>query len=106
MNGSSRRRGARLGAAAAVVALAALVLVPLPASAVPPTPPDGTYRGSLVGVTLARPVVGVAVTPGGDGYWLVASDGGIFSFGDAGFLGSTGAITLARPVVGIGVLRR
>ena len=24
------------------------------------------------------------------GYWLVASDGGIFSFGDAGFFGSTG----------------
>ena len=22
-------------------------------------------------------------TPGGEGYWLVASDGGIFSFGDA-----------------------
>ncbi|MDA8209596.1 MAG: hypothetical protein M0Z92_11430, partial [Actinomycetota bacterium] len=31
---------------------------------------------------------------GGKGYWLVASDGGIFSFGDASFYGSTGAITL------------
>jgi hypothetical protein len=28
------------------------------------------------------------------GYWLVASDGGIFAFGDAGFHGSTGAIHL------------
>ena len=33
------------------------------------------------------------------GYWMVASDGGIFSFGDAGFHGSTGAITLNSPIV-------
>ena len=37
------------------------------------------------------PVVGMAATPSGHGYWLVASDGGIFSFGDAPFYGSTGA---------------
>ncbi|MDQ1466252.1 MAG: trimeric autotransporter adhesin, partial [Actinomycetota bacterium] len=36
------------------------------------------------------------------GYWLVASDGGIFSGGDAAFHGSTGAIHLNRPIVGIG----
>ena len=35
------------------------------------------------------------------GYWLVASDGGIFAFGDAVFKGSTGAITLNRPIVGM-----
>lgn len=35
------------------------------------------------------------------GYWLVGSDGGIFSFGSAGFYGSMGGITLQRPVVGI-----
>jgi hypothetical protein len=35
------------------------------------------------------------------GYWLVGSDGGIFSFGSAFFHGSTGAIHLNRPVVGI-----
>ncbi|MDP9387837.1 MAG: hypothetical protein M3Q48_07890 [Actinomycetota bacterium] len=34
------------------------------------------------------------------GYWLVASDGGIFAFGDARFHGSTGAITLNQPIVG------
>ena len=39
--------------------------------------------------------------PGGNGYWLVASDGGIFTFGDARFFGSTGAMTLAQPVVGM-----
>lgn len=32
--------------------------------------------------------MGVASTPDGKGYWLVGSDGGIFSFGDAGFYGS------------------
>jgi Peptidase A4 family/Bacterial Ig-like domain (group 3) len=35
------------------------------------------------------------------GYWLVGSDGGIFSFGTAQFWGSTGSIHLQRPVVGI-----
>jgi hypothetical protein len=35
------------------------------------------------------------------GYWLVATDGGIFSFGDAAFYGSTGAIKLNKPIVGM-----
>ena len=36
-----------------------------------------------------------------DGYWLVGSDGGIFTFGSAQFYGSTGNLRLQRPVVGI-----
>jgi hypothetical protein len=36
-----------------------------------------------------------------DGYSLVASDGGIFTFGDAGFFGSTGAVALNKPIVGL-----
>jgi hypothetical protein len=39
--------------------------------------------------------------PGSSGYWLAASDGGIFAFGDAGFFGSTGALVLNQPVVGM-----
>jgi hypothetical protein len=35
------------------------------------------------------------------GYWQVASDGGVFTFGAAQFYGSTGAITLNKPVVGM-----
>jgi hypothetical protein len=35
------------------------------------------------------------------GYWLVGSDGGIFSFGNAQFYGSMGGTPLQRPVVGI-----
>jgi hypothetical protein len=43
----------------------------------------------------------MAATPDGKGYWLVQSDGGIFSFGDAHFDGSTGGVALPRPIVGI-----
>ena len=35
------------------------------------------------------------------GYYEVASDGGVFNFGNLPFCGSTGAITLNSPVVGI-----
>ena len=37
----------------------------------------------------------------GHGYWVVASDGGIFTYGDAVFHGSAGSLPLVRPVVGI-----
>ena len=77
------------------------LVVAKPAAAVPPTPPDGTYKGSIVGGNLARPAVGVAVTPSAEGYWLVASDGGIFAFGDARFFGSAGALRLNQPIVGM-----
>ena len=43
----------------------------------------------------------MAATPDGGGYWLVASDGGVFSFGDATFHGSTGGMTLNKPIVGM-----
>jgi hypothetical protein len=36
---------------------------------------------------------------GGQGYWLVASDGGIFTFGNGGFFGSQGGQPLAQPIV-------
>ena len=41
----------------------------------------------------------MAATRDGGGYWLVASDGGIFSYGDATFYGSTGAMHLNAPIV-------
>jgi parallel beta-helix repeat protein len=37
----------------------------------------------------------------GSGYWLAASDGGIFSFGNARFHGSTGNVHLNQPIVGM-----
>ncbi len=53
------------------------------------------------GRRLNAPVVGMAATPSGRGYWLTAADGGIFAFGDAVFEGSTGALKLNQPVVGL-----
>ncbi|MGH2687953.1 MAG: TolB family protein, partial [Actinomycetota bacterium] len=39
--------------------------------------------------------------PGASGYWMVATDGGIFAFGNATFHGSTGNIRLNKPIVGM-----
>ena len=50
---------------------------------------------------LNAPVVGVASTPDGAGYWLVGADGGVFSFGDARFFGSTGSLRLNARIVGM-----
>ncbi|MGH9115375.1 MAG: hypothetical protein ACRDWW_06040 [Acidimicrobiales bacterium] len=44
----------------------------------------------MAGQPLNQPIVGAAATSSGRGYWLVARDGGIFTFGSAPFLGSTG----------------
>jgi hypothetical protein len=40
-------------------------------------------------------------TPDGNGYWLVASDGGIFAFGGAGFYGSASDDGLSDPAIAI-----
>jgi hypothetical protein len=57
--------------------------------------------GDLSTATPNRPVVGMAATADGNGYWLVSGDGGVFSFGDAGFHGSTGGLVLDQPIVGM-----
>src|ERR1035437_3056240 len=59
------------------------------------------FYGSMGGHPLNLPMVGMASTPGGGGYWTVAADGGVFSFGDAQFSGSRGAPPLNKPMVGI-----
>ena len=43
----------------------------------------------------------VVSTPSGNGYWLVATDGGIFAYGDAGFYGSLGGTPLNSPITGM-----
>ena len=50
---------------------------------------------------LNKPIVGMAPTNDAAGYWNVASDGGIFAFGDAKFMGSMGASHLNQPIVGM-----
>ena len=59
------------------------------------------FFGSMGGAHLNAPIVGMAATPDGGGYWEVAADGGIFSFGDARFFGSMGGRHLNSPIVGI-----
>jgi len=92
----------------------------LPYNAVPSTPHGGyytyesngaitsfgndsylSYLGDLSVSALNQPIVGMAQTHDGGGYWLVASDGGIFAYGDAGFYGSAGNLTLNKPIVGM-----
>ena len=55
---------------------------------------DGTVDSNTVTVTLT-------VTVAGHGYWMVASDGGIFAFGGASFHGSKGGQPLDKPIVGM-----
>ena len=74
---------------------------------------DATFWGSTGSLKLNKPVVAMASTPyipgvggapaspAGLGYWLVASDGGIFNYGDAGFFGSAGSLKLNKPIVGM-----
>ena len=57
------------------------------------------FFGSTGNLHLNAPIVAMAATPDDAGYWLLASDGGIFAFGDAVFYGSTGGIHLNKPIV-------
>jgi hypothetical protein len=87
---------------------------------VPTDPGDGYYvfgqQGEITGFgndnylsyvdgaqnyNLNAPIVAMAPTPDGGGYWMVGSDGGVYASGDAGFFGSTGSIHLNKPVVGM-----
>ena len=42
----------------------------------------------------------MAAAPGGDGYWLVAKDGGVFAFGKATYYGA-GTSLSPKPVTAI-----
>ena len=63
----------------------------------------GTPSYGSVGKPLNAPVVGIAATPGGGGYYLVGADGAVFPFGDARFQGSMAGQHLNQPIVGIAV---
>ncbi|MHB8320090.1 MAG: hypothetical protein ACYDEP_12815 [Acidimicrobiales bacterium] len=58
---------------------------------------DAPFYGSMGGRPLNKPVVGMTATPQG-GYYEVASDGGLFSFGTP-FHGSAGCLSLNQPIV-------
>ncbi len=54
-----------------------------------------------VAIATSHSFVAMAATPDTKGYWLVGSDGGVFSYGDARFYGSAGSLVLNKPVVGM-----
>jgi uncharacterized protein YkwD/ribosomal protein L24E len=98
-----RARGRIAGFATATLVAALLTAAGSVAldTALAPAAGAVTYLGSAAGTHLNAPIVGMASTPTGKGYWLVASDGGIFRYGDAGFYGSAGGIHLNKPIVGM-----
>ena len=81
------------GAALVMLASVGLIGVGSPASAAP------TAGAAQVGRAQSHTFVDHG--PIQDGYWEVASDGGIFSYGGASFYGSTGSIHLNKPIVGM-----
>jgi hypothetical protein len=62
---------------------------------------DSDTSGDSGTWTFTLSVVPTSTPPPPAGYWLVASDGGIFSYGDAAFYGSTGSLHLNKPIVGM-----
>ena len=71
---------------------------------VPPGPDSATKNTGDAGARYACGVVGgglpdIGAGGGAAGYWMVASDGGVFAHGDSPFLGSEGATPLNRPIV-------
>ncbi len=62
---------------------------------------DGRAFGDLGATPLNAPIVDVAATADGLGYWMLGADGGVFSFGSARFAGSTGNLRLNSPAIGL-----
>ena len=55
------------------------------------------FLGSMGGVRLARPIIGMVRY--GEGYMMVAQDGGIFNFSSRPFFGSLGGSSLGGSIV-------
>ncbi|HEY7916735.1 MAG TPA: hypothetical protein VIC86_07090, partial [Acidimicrobiales bacterium] len=85
-------RSLRVGAAALVASVVVAGLQVTQSTGVARAVADTGVSAHLLqssGTGLAMPVMGMDQTASGKGYWLVAADGGIFTFGDAQFYGST-----------------
>lgn len=62
---------------------------------------NGKTSSSLPGLGIhVNNIVGIQATPGGGGYWLVGSDGGVYAFGNAGYYGSAAGKS-SSPIVGM-----
>jgi hypothetical protein len=88
----------KIGRGKAVTTLTVLLLVGLAVVSAressSPRPVTG-LRASLASATR------VAEQGNGSGYWLVSSDGGVFTYGTAQFYGSMGGKHLNSPITGI-----
>jgi hypothetical protein len=63
---------------------------------------EAAFEGSTGSIALNKPIVGMAATRDGGGYWLIAADGGVFNFGDALFSGSAASLGITNAVGGTG----
>lgn len=61
------------------------------------------WYGDELSRHLAAPIVGMAVTPNGLGYWLVGANGSVFNLGDAGWYGSLAgdSLGLGQTIIGM-----
>ncbi len=59
------------------------------------------FNGSLANNHLNAPIVGLANSPGPNGYVMVGADGGVFALGGANFYGSLGASPIPSPIAAI-----
>ncbi len=60
-----------------------------------------TQAGPGPGAGNGPPMVAMARSGDGKGYWMADADGSVFSFGDAGFFGSMAGKGLVQPIVGM-----
>ena len=110
--------GVRAAIVAAVFAFSSLVLAPSAPAAAPTSSPQSRYpcsptsdggifafgaefHGSMGDRVLNKPVTGMV--PFGDGYLMMAEDGGIFDFSSFPFFGSLGDRTIPYPIVSVAV---
>ncbi len=62
---------------------------------------SAAYHGSPVTSGVSAPIVAMAATPRGTGYWLASANGRVYAYGTAGHFGPGRPLHLAAPVAGI-----
>jgi hypothetical protein len=62
---------------------------------------DAPDVGGFSGLTVPAPLVAMAASPQGNGYWVAAADGSVYSFGGVPLLGSLSGRGLYAPIVGM-----
>ena len=60
------------------------------------------FYGSPAGAARS-PIIGIAPTPSGDGYWVVGSNGAVYNFGGSHYYGGLDSAVLNKAIVGLAV---